>query len=163
MALPVERIAARDAFLFFWSTGPVIATGAHVPIMRAWGFKPTAIAFVWVKTNPRAPALFLTVRDFCFGPGLTTRKNCEFVILGSRGQPKRQARDVAELVIAPRREHSRKPEEVYARIERYCVGPRLELFARESRPGWTGWGNERTRFDPPPFPWAEAAEGAPAT
>jgi N6-adenosine-specific RNA methylase IME4 len=98
------------------------------------------------------------VRDFRFGPGLTTRKNCEFVILGKRGQPKRLARDVFELVVAPRREHSRKPDEVYLRIQRYCAGPRLELFARESRPGWTPRGDEPTRFDPAPLTWAEAAE-----
>jgi N6-adenosine-specific RNA methylase IME4 len=150
-ALPVKRIAARDALLFYWTTGPVIATGAHVVVMQAWGFEPTTLGFA----NPRAPSLFLTERDFAFGPGLTTRKNCEFVVLGRRGKPERLARDVAELVIAPRREHSRKPDEVYLRIERYCVGPRLELFAREGRRGWTAWGDETSRFD---RPWAEAAE-----
>jgi N6-adenosine-specific RNA methylase IME4 len=64
-----------------------------------------------------------------------------------RGKPKRIARDVRELVIAPRREHSRKPDEVAAGTERLVAGPYLELFARETRPGWTSWGNEVTKFD----------------
>jgi N6-adenosine-specific RNA methylase IME4 len=140
--LPAGDIAARDAFLFFWTTGPLIAIGAHAPIMRAWGFEPSAIAFVWAKLNPKAPTEFFTERAFAFGPGLTTRQNVEYVILGRRGKPKRLAADVRQLVIAPRRGHSCKPDEVYARIERYCAGPRLELFARKHRAGWAGWGDE---------------------
>ena len=50
-------------------------------------------------------------------------------------------------MIAARREHSRKPDEVVAGIERLVPGPYLELFARETRPGWTAWGNEVTKFD----------------
>jgi N6-adenosine-specific RNA methylase IME4 len=55
--------------------------------------------------------------------------------------------DVREVVLAPVREHSRKPAEVYRRIERFCAGPRIELFARERRPGWISWGDEIGRFD----------------
>jgi N6-adenosine-specific RNA methylase IME4 len=54
---------------------------------------------------------------------------------------------VREFVIAPPREHSRKPDEVAAGIGRLVRGPCLELFARETRPGWTSWGNEVTKFD----------------
>jgi N6-adenosine-specific RNA methylase IME4 len=147
--LPVRDVAAPDAYLFFWTTGPFLAIGAHVEVMRAWGFEPTAVAFVWVKLNPKAPTLFLTERDLFFGPGLTTRKNAEFVILGRRGKPKRLATDVHEIILAPRRESGRKPDEVYARIERYCTGPRLDLFGRQSRPDWTVYGDEADKFDPP--------------
>jgi N6-adenosine-specific RNA methylase IME4 len=147
--LPVRDIAAKNAFLFFWTTGPLLAIGAHMPVMKAWGFTPSAIAFVWPKLNPNAPTLFFTTRDFFLGPGLTTRSNCEYVVLGHCSKPKRLAADVRELIIAPRREHSRKPAEVYERIERYCVGPRLNLFGRESRPGWTVYGDEATLFDEP--------------
>ena len=48
-ALPVADVVARDAFLFFWTTSPLISTGAHIPVMRAWGFEPTAMGFVWIK------------------------------------------------------------------------------------------------------------------
>jgi N6-adenosine-specific RNA methylase IME4 len=68
-------------------------------------------------------------------------------LLGARGKPKRIAREVRELIIAPSREHTRKPHEVAAGIERLVPGPYLELFARETRPGWTSWGNEVTKFD----------------
>ena len=53
--------------------------------------------------------------------------------------------------MTPQREHSRKPDELYHRIERYFggEGPFLELFARQYRPGWTTWGLETTKFDPP--------------
>jgi N6-adenosine-specific RNA methylase IME4 len=145
--LPVGDVAAPNAYLFFWTTGPLIAIGAHVPVMKAWGFEPTATAFVWIKLNPRAPSLFVTERDLFFGPGLTTRKNAEYVILGRRGRPERLAADVFEIILAPRRESGRKPDEFYRRAERYCAGPRLDLFGRQSRQGWTIYGDEATKFD----------------
>jgi hypothetical protein len=49
---------------------------------------------------------------------------------------------VRRLIVSPRREHSRKPDEVYERIERLVDGPYLELFARQRRPGWDAWGRE---------------------
>jgi N6-adenosine-specific RNA methylase IME4 len=153
--LPVGETAARDAFLWFWTTGPLLAIGAHIPVMRAWGFEPTAIGFDWVKLNPNAPTLFLTERDFWLGPGLTTRKNAEYVVLGCRGKPKRLAGNIRALVIAPRRQHSRKPSEVCRRIEQYCSGPRLELFACEHRDGWVAYGDETDKHDAPS---AKAAE-----
>jgi N6-adenosine-specific RNA methylase IME4 len=148
--LPVRDIAARDAFLFFWTTGPFLAIGAHTEVMRAWGFEPTALAFVGVKLNPRAPSLFFRRARPLFRAGPHERENAEFVILGRRGKPKRLAADVHEIVIAPRRESGRKPDEIYRRVERYCVGPRLDLFARASRDGWTAYGDEATKFDIPP-------------
>jgi N6-adenosine-specific RNA methylase IME4 len=53
---------------------------------------------------------------------------------------------VRQLITAPRREHSRKPDETYSRIEALVDGPYLELFARNRRPGWTAWGNETEKF-----------------
>ena len=66
---------------------------------------------------------------------------------GDPRPPKRVAGDVPKLLIAPRREHSRKPDETYRRIERLLPGPYLELFARQSRPGWDGIGNQEGLFD----------------
>jgi N6-adenosine-specific RNA methylase IME4 len=102
--LPVGDVVARNAFLFFWTTGPLIAIGAHTPVMHAWGFKSTAIAFVWVKLNLKASLSCFSERDLFFGPGLTTRKNAEFIVLGRRGRPERLAKDVFEIILAPRRE-----------------------------------------------------------
>jgi N6-adenosine-specific RNA methylase IME4 len=69
-------------------------------------------------------------------------------LLATRGKPKRLNADVRQGIIAPRREHSRKPDGIHQRIERLVAGPYLELFARQSRPGWTVWGNETNKFAP---------------
>lgn len=127
-ALPVSEIVAQDCALFLWITGPFLAIGAHMPVMKAWGFKPSGIAFVWRKRR--------------MGTGFTTRKSVEFVVLGKRGRSVRQAKDVLDFIDERAREHSRKPEEAYRRIERYCHGDRVELFARHARSGWVGWGDE---------------------
>lgn len=147
--LPVGKLAARDAHLFLWITGPCLVRGMHIPIMRAWGFNPSAMVFVWLK--PKRSALksgkfFLDETLFAMGMGHTTRQNAEFVILGRRGSPRRLRKDVHQLIIEPRREHSRKPDALFARVETYCTGPYLELFAREHRPGWDCWGNETEKF-----------------
>lgn len=147
-AMPVRDIVARDAVLFMWITGPFLVLGAHIPIMKAWGFTPSASGFVWIKTNKRAPAEAFTERDLFMGGGFTTRKNAEFCLIGKRGRSLRGDAGVPEVIIAPVMEHSRKPAEARARIERY-VGPgrqKLELFAREQSPGWTAWGNEVDKF-----------------
>jgi septum formation topological specificity factor MinE len=70
----------------------------------------------------------------------------EDVLLGRRGNCRRIAKDVYEVILAPVREHSRKPDEVYARIERYCAGPYLELFARTRHPGWDARGDQVDMF-----------------
>lgn len=145
-ALPVERHVAREAVLFLWIIGPFLVKGYHIPVMRAWGFEPTAMGFVWVKLNQNANPHFMTIRDLFNGPGFTTRKNAEFVVIGKRGRSPRIDAGVHEIIIAPRREHSRKPEESYRRIERYCDGPRLELFGRQQRVGWDVRGEQAERF-----------------
>jgi N6-adenosine-specific RNA methylase IME4 len=150
MRLPVASLAARDALLFLWITGPKLVKGDHLPIVKAWGFEPTAMAFVWIKTRKgERDVLFFCLDSFHVGAGFTTRKNAEFCVLGRRGRPRRLSRSVDELIIAPRREHSRKPDEVYERIEQYTAGPYLELFARAERPNWTAWGDETTKFSAP--------------
>ena len=148
-ALPVKDTLADDAALFLWITGPFLAIGAHLPIMKAWGFKPSGIAFTWVKLNASAPTLFFTRQDLFMGGGLTTRKNAEVCLLGKRGRSLRQSASVREVIIDPRREHSRKPDEFRDRVDTY-VGPDariLEMFARSSRPRWSSWGNETDKFD----------------
>lgn len=150
-ALPVGDLAARDAHLFLWITGPILVEGKHLPILKAWGFRPSAIAFTWIKLKRSFNANQLRVlptaeADLHVGLGLTTRKNAEFCLLARRGNAKRISKKVREVILAPVREHSRKPDEAYARIQEYCAGPYLELFARQDRPGWDSWGNEVGKF-----------------
>ena len=59
-----------------------------------------------------------------------------------RDTPKRLAKNVRQVIHAPRRGHSQKPEDQYPRIEALVAGPYLELFARAPRKGWASWGNE---------------------
>jgi N6-adenosine-specific RNA methylase IME4 len=148
--LPVGDIASPDAWLYFWATGPCLPQA--LGIIAAWGFKYSGSGFVWVKLRRSYDAsqlrlLPISEADLHIGLGHTTRKNAEFCLLARRGRPRRLVADVREVVLAPVREHSRKPAEVYRRIERFCAGPRIELFARERRPGWISWGDEIGRFD----------------
>lgn len=152
MALPVTEIAAKDAHLWIWTTGPCLALTFDV--IKAWGFRYSAVGFTWVKLKRSHGAGQLRLlssgeldRELHVGLGLTTRKNAEFCLLARRGNARRIAKNIREIIMAPVREHSRKPDEAYTRIEQYCAGPYLELFARQSRAGWSSFGNEATKFD----------------
>jgi N6-adenosine-specific RNA methylase IME4 len=149
-ALPVMPLLAPQAVCFMWITGPFLAIGAHIRVMKAWGFKPKAVGFTWIKLKKSAPGLFLDPNlDLHLGLGLTTRKNAEFAMIGTRGKSMRQSRNVHEVGLFPRREHSRKPDEFRQRIEQY-VGPgkvMVELFGRSAAPGWTVLGNETGKFN----------------
>ena len=108
--------------------------------MTIWGFTYKSVGFVWAKRTPRDTGWHM-------GCGYGTRANAEYCLLGTRGRPKRLARDVRQLVVAPRREHSRKPDEIAAAIERLFPGARLEMFARTARPGWDAWGVQAGLLD----------------
>ena len=146
-ALRVREIALPKCWLFLWTSGPHLFKA--IEIMRAWGFEYSSIAFTWAKLKKSAPPRIWDARSFWQGLGHTTRKNTELCLLGRRGKPGRLSREVFELIIAPRREHSRKPDQQYQRIETYCAGPRVELFSRVAWPGWTAWGNEVGTFKAP--------------
>jgi N6-adenosine-specific RNA methylase IME4 len=147
-ALPVKDWAAPDAALFLWTTDPMLRHAMEV--LDAWGFAYKTVAFYWVKLNKGRDGSVLAPHDFFTGMGFWTRANPELCLLATRGHPQRRAADVAKLLLAPRREHSRKPDEAQARIERLVDGPYLELFARSSRPGWDSLGNQAGLFDAGP-------------
>ena len=148
--LPIQDfVNPTGCHLFLWTTGPCIPQALDV--IKAWGFRYSGIAFVWVKLkkshNKNQLRILPTAdSDLHVGLGFTTRKNAEFILLGRCGNARRNARDVREIILAPRREHSRKPDETHTRIERYCDGPYLELFGRQERIGWTVRGNEVGKF-----------------
>lgn len=149
-ALPVAGLAAKSCHLFMWCTGPTLVAGQPQQVCRAWGFEPSSMAFVWIKCKKgqEQGSLWFTLDESAFvkGMGHTTRQNAEFVLLGRRGAPKRLDKSIHQIVVAPRREHSRKPDVVHERIETYATGPYLELFARAPRSGWDIWGNQTDRF-----------------
>lgn len=143
--LPVAGLAAKDCHLFLWTTSPHLQHGFEV--LKAWGFRYSAIAFTWVKLNPRAPELFTVPQDYHMGQGYTTRQNTEVCLLGKRGSPKRLRKDIRELIVAPRRRHSEKPEEAYERCVQFAEGPYLDMFSRRAREGWDAWGHESGKYD----------------
>jgi N6-adenosine-specific RNA methylase IME4 len=128
-AMPIGEIATRDAMLFLWAPGPKLAEAMRV--IEAWGFDYRS-RIVWVK--PRAAPI-----------GQYVQQRCEELLIAMRGSvpvpaPENRPDSVLE---AARREHSRKPDEQYAIIDRMYPGlPRVELFARTRWPGWDVWGNQ---------------------
>lgn len=152
-ALPVSELAADDCALFLWCCWPTLQDSWAV--LSGWGFTYKTCAFDWLKAHAGQMDFLRDDYDALMGMGYWTRSNSEPCLLATRGKPRRLNADVRQGIIEPRREHSRKPDCVHERIERLVAGPYLELFARRSRPGWTTWGNESTKFDRPKI---EAAE-----
>jgi N6-adenosine-specific RNA methylase IME4 len=132
--LPVAKLAAPDSVLALWVYGPRLP-GA-LALITGWGFVYKSIGLVWVKTTRQG-----TVH---FGTGYYTRKASEILLLATRGRGlRRYDCAVCDVILAQRREHSRKPDEAAAALER-LFGPvrRIELFARTVRSGWTAWGDQ---------------------
>jgi N6-adenosine-specific RNA methylase IME4 len=132
-ALPVADITAPDTVLFMWTTSPHLPDAMRV--VDAWGFEYVTCA-VWVKDKP--------------GLGHWVRNQHELLLIARRGMARTPlpANRPPSVIAAPRREHSRKPDEVYAVIERmFPELPRVELFARARRSGWDAWGKETEKFD----------------
>ena len=133
-ALPVDRLAAKDCTLFLWVTMPTLLEALSV--IQAWGFTYKTVAFVWIKQNRKTPSLF-------WGLGHWTRANAELCLLATRGSPKRQSASVHQVIVSPVEQHSKKPDAVRERIVALMGDlPRVELFARQTAPGWDAWGNE---------------------
>lgn len=135
-ALDVASIAADDCVLLLWATVPMIE--AALMVMRAWGFTYKSQA-VWDKEVA--------------GTGYWFRNQHEILLVGTRGKVPAPAmgKQWLSVIIERRRAHSVKPEQVYSLIESYFPNlPKIELFARTARPGWSSWGFEA--------PNAEAAE-----
>lgn len=133
-ALPVSSIAAPDCALFMRVTFPTLPDAFKV--LQTWGFTYKTVAFVWVKRNRKSPGWF-------WGLGHWTRANAEMCLLATKGKPKRVSAKVHQIIDSPVEEHSKKPDETRRRIVE-LVGdlPRIELFARQTTPGWDVWGNE---------------------
>lgn len=136
-ALPVGDLAAKDCVLLLWATWPKIFDAERV--IKAWGFKYSGLGWEWLKYNSET-------KKYAFGGGYGTRKNLEPCLLARRGTPILKTRSERDFIIAPRREHSRKPDEQFAKIERMYNGPYVELFARSQREGWIVAGNETNKF-----------------
>lgn len=136
-ALPVSHLAGPDCAMLMWATAPMLPDA--IELMRAWGFTFKS-AGAWAKQSS-------TGNKWAFGTGYCFRSAAEFFLLGTIGEPKVRSRSVRNLIVAPVREHSRKPEDQYEMAEALFDGPFIELFARSRRPGWLSWGNELEKFN----------------
>jgi N6-adenosine-specific RNA methylase IME4 len=144
-AVPVKQWAAKDCVLFLWTTDPLLEQALGV--IRAWGFTYKTVGFHWAKLKRSVAYEQYTDESFFTGLGFWTRANPELCLLATQGKPHRRKANVPKLVISPRREHSRKPDEIYDRIESLCDGPFLEIFARNTRDNWHTIGLEGDAFE----------------
>jgi N6-adenosine-specific RNA methylase IME4 len=140
-ALPVPDLATEIALLLLWVPSAHLKQAFEV--IGAWGFSHYCGESVWVKTDPDSPDVIKL--DPAPGLGHWQRNQHESLLIARRGdfpQPPPHLR-LPSVFFAPRRGHSVKPDEPYARIERlYPELPKIELFARARRPGWEAWGNQ---------------------
>src|SRR3990167_1569189 len=146
-ALPIKDIADKDCILLMWVTMPKLEECFQV--INAWGFRYITCAFVWVKKNPNGNGIYS-------GLGHWVNGNAELCLLAKKGTPKRLDKSIKQIIMSPLREHSRKPDETYGRIQRLFGDiPRIELFARNRRQGWDVWGNEAPNFTQLSLPSAD--------
>jgi N6-adenosine-specific RNA methylase IME4 len=128
-ALPVSELAHQDSILWLWTTNAFMRQAFEC--LDAWGFKEKSI-LTWVKDH--------------MGLGDWLRGQSEYCLLAARGNPVRTLHDQRTVLMAPLRQHSRKPDEFYALVEALCPGSKVELFGRQQREGWIVWGAEASRF-----------------
>ncbi len=147
--MPVSELAADDCVILMWVTDPFLEKG--IELLKAWGFEYKTVGFHWMKLRKglnNQPSLFIDPKaDVFMGGGYYTRANNEICLLGTKGKPKRVSKAVRRAILSPVREHSRKPDEIYGRIEKLLDGPYLELFARNQRNDWHSWGNQTNKFE----------------
>lgn len=136
-ALPVGHLASDQCWLWLWATHPML--DAAFTVMSAWGFK-FVTSGVWAKRGVSG--------KLAFGPGYILRTSSEPFLIGKIGAPETFSKSIRTVLEAPRLRHSEKPDLAYKTCETlFGPGPRLDLFSRTSRPGWTNWGDQSTLFD----------------
>lgn len=134
-ALPVEKVLAPTAHLYLWVPNALLPDGLKV--MEAWGFQYKS-NIIWHKLRKDGGSDGR-------GVGFYFRNVTEIILFGVRGKNARTldpGRTQVNYIGTRKREHSRKPDEQYQLIESCSPGPRLEMFSRGVRKGWTVWGNQ---------------------
>ena len=140
MALPVPRLVLPKSHLYLWVPNALILDGLKV--MQSLGFTYKT-NLVWYKVRKDGG-------PDRRGVGFYFRNVTELVLFGTRGTLRTLApgRRQENIIVSRKREHSRKPDELYDVIEQCSPGPYLELFARQAKPGWSQWGNEHVPASP---------------
>lgn len=132
-ALPIQELSDKNCCLFMWATSPLLLEAFEV--IKSWGFKFKTVAFCWNKQSKNG--------KWISNMGRWTMGNVEICLLGVKGHPKRVVKNIKQLVIAERKRHSEKPQEIRNRIVQLMGDlPRVELFARQKTEGWDCVGND---------------------
>jgi N6-adenosine-specific RNA methylase IME4 len=132
--LPVAQLALPESHLYLWVPNALILEGLET--MKRWGFTyKTHIIWHKIRKDGGPDGR---------GVGFYFRNVTEMVLFGIRGSIRTLSpgRSQVNFIATRKREHSRKPDELYPIIEKCSSGPYLELFARHKRRGWKQWGNE---------------------
>lgn len=134
MDLPIQEVAADRSHLYLWVPNALLNEGLQV--MAAWGFTYKS-NLIWYKVRKDGG-------PDGRGVGFYFRNVTEMILFGVRGSLRtlQPGRRQVNLLSTRKREHSRKPDELFDIIEQCSPGPYLELFARFQRDGWDQWGNE---------------------
>ena len=134
LELPVAKIAKPQSHLYLWVPNALLREGLEV--MKHWGFTYKT-NMVWYKIRKDGG-------PDGRGVGFYFRNVTEIVLFGVRGSLRthQPGRRQVNLLRSQKREHSRKPDELYPVIEACSPGPYLEMFARHPRENWMQWGNE---------------------
>ena len=141
LSLPIERVVEEPAHLYLWVPNALLPEGLRV--MKSWGFDYKS-NIVWHKIRKDGGSDGR-------GVGFYFRNVTELVLFGVRGKNARTlapGRRQVNLMATQKREHSRKPDELYDIVESCSSGPFLELFARGSRDGWCSWGDQSADYYP---------------
>ncbi|MEJ2710948.1 MAG: MT-A70 family methyltransferase [Anaerolineales bacterium] len=141
MDLPVDEITEDESHLYLWVPNALIGLGLQV--MEAWGFTYKT-NIIWYKVRKDGG-------PDRRGVGFYFRNVTEVVLFGVKGKMRtlKPGRKQPNIIVARKREHSRKPDQLYEIIEACSPGPYLEMFARVPREGWAIWGDEAGDYEPP--------------
>ena len=152
-SLPVSIIVNEPAHLYLWVPNALLLEGLEV--MEEWGFT--------YKTNMIWHKIRKDGGPDGRGVGFYFRNTTEIILFGVRGKNARTlapGRTQVNIIRSQKREHSRKPDELYEIIESCSPGPFLELFARGTRKGWKSWGNESKEYTPSWSTYANHSQSA---
>jgi N6-adenosine-specific RNA methylase IME4 len=138
-AIPVGDKAAEKSHLYLWVPNALIAEGLDV--LNAWGFTyKTNIIWYKIRKDGGPDGR---------GVGFYFRNVTEIVLFGVKGRLRTldPGRSQVNIIPSRKREHSRKPDELYEIIEACSPGPYLEMFARGTRENWATWGHEADSYE----------------
>jgi N6-adenosine-specific RNA methylase IME4 len=152
-SIPVHIVAKAKSHLYLWVPNALLAEG--LAVMKAWGFKyKTNIVWHKIRKDGGPDGR---------GVGFYFRNTTELVLFGVRGNMRtlQPGRSQVNIIKSRKREHSRKPDELYDIIESCSPGPYLELFARGGKKGWKQWGNEVKDYKPSWPTYANHSQAVP--